>query len=682
MNPPTALRRHQSGTALDLRSITRGQRQANWLAGRSKCLWIDRWIGRAALRVARLCGMQIDAAWPGPVWAEVPFGAPLLSWFIAPVDNAGPDAFVKLLNTVFEQDRLAGTSPDLARLMRRVLQTQATRGRHNATECPSTLSGPRLSTRVLFIDEREYSQGTGAIAVSNDHKVFARMVDAARTAHPNAGFWLARSADNASGNWLSSFDGNCLPPDTHRLGERESLCSTLDYVDHVYTIGASEGMHALLADKPVHVFGAPYYAGWGLTKDDRHLPGRSARPTLAALFEIVFLRLAHYLNPATHAPGTLDELLDAIEAHEAVRRRFSDLRRVVGIRFQWWKRPFATPYLTAGGGTLRWVRDAESALDGEHAALWGARSAHGVAPHVPQIRIEDGFLHSLGLGSDLIAPHSQVIDRRGLYFDPAQPSDLTVLLNETEFGEIELRRAAALREQIVQLGLTKYNLGRRKPTWAAPAGKEVLLVPGQVADDASIRLGTRGITTADALLREVRDRRPDAFIVYKPHPDALSGNRSGLIDARLLADIVDTSADLLSLIDAAHEVHTLSSLAGFEALLRGKAVFTYGLPFYAGWGLTHDALTTVPWRERHLSLDMLTAGVLLRYPVYWDWRVRLYTTPEAVLLRLAPKAARPLDKIAFNRLRPFLKALRWIRNVLRYAIWCWEQRKRENANMA
>ncbi|WP_407972616.1 hypothetical protein ACJ51O_23125 [Burkholderia pyrrocinia] len=51
------------------------------------------------------------------------------------------------------------------------------------------------------------------------------------------------------------------------------------------------------------------------------------------------------------------------------------------------------------------------------------------------------------------------------------------------------------------------------------------------------------------------------------------------------------------------------------ALLRGKKVFTYGMPFYAGWGLTHDAISGIPARDRPLILDMLTAGVLLRYPL-------------------------------------------------------------------
>jgi capsular polysaccharide export protein len=656
------------GTALDLRGITRGFRLVRWLSGRWESPWIDRRAGRLALRLARARGMRINAAWPGPIWSNMRFGAPLLSWFLAPVSGAGPDAFVEALNAAFEREPCAGTSADVARLMQRVLHTHTTSARHQIARCHAALLEPRLNTRVLLIDQRTSSRNIGAVATRNHRHAFERMIDAAQAAHPQAEFWLARSGDAGSGSWLSS-TVRALPTGTRRVGEHDSLCATLQQVDHVYTIGASEGMHALLAGVPVHVFGAPYYAGWGLTDDDSPLAGRNARPTLAALFDVVFLRFAHYLNPATHAPGSLDDLLDSIELQEAVHRRFADLQRVAGVRFQWWKRPFATPFLTAGGGTLRWTHSPESLVAGEYAALWGARSAEGLPQQVPHVRIEDGFFHSTGLGSDMIAPRSQVIDRRGLYFDASQPSDLTVLLNETDFSDTELARAAALREQVVRLGVTKYNLGRRQPTWRAPTGTQVILVPGQVADDASIRLGTRAIATADALLREVRERRPEAFIVYKPHPDVLSGNRAGLIDAQRLADVVDADADLLSLVDAADEVHTLSSLAGFDALLRGKAVFTYGLPFYAGWGLTHDAWAPVPWRQRNLSLDMLTAGVLLRYPIYWDWRTHLYTTPEAVVQQLAPLAARSLGQVRGDRTRPFLKAVRWTRNALRHLIW-------------
>jgi capsular polysaccharide export protein len=640
-------------------------------------LWIDRRFGRLALRLARVCGKRVSVAWPGPVWSHGVSGTPLLSWFSAPVTDASTEAFAAAINSALtealEHNRSAHTSPEVERLMQRFARSHASTKRRSQSDCPAALFETRRLTRVMLIDERARSHGLGATAVRNSRQAFARMLQTARAAHPQAEFWIARSDDKGTGHWLSS-SVNVMPPSIRRLADHEALCAALPHVDHVYTLGASEGMHALLAGVPVHVFGAPYYAGWGLTDDDSHLLNRSARPTLVELFDVVFLRFTRYLNPFTHTLGTLDNLLDSIELQRSVQRRFADLQHVAGIRFQWWKRPFATPYISAGGATLRWTHEPQSVQTNECAVLWGARSADGLAPEVRRVRIEDGFFHSTGLGSDMIAPRSQVIDRRGLYFDASQPSDLSVLLNETEFSATELARAAALRSQVVRLGVTKYNLGRRNPAWRAPAGKQVVLVPGQVADDASIRLGTRAIGTADALLREVRELRPDAFVVYKPHPDVLSGNRTGLIDAQQLADIVDTEADLLSLVDMADEVHTLSSLAGFDALLRGKAVFTYGLPFYAGWGLTHDALAPVPWRHRTLTLDMLCAGVLLRYPLYWDWRTRLFTTPEAVVEQLAPEAARPLEQVRGNRMRPLLKAIRWTRNGICHASWRFRQR--------
>ena len=663
--------------AVTLGSVTRGFRSLNWLARRSDNLWIDGSLGRVALRLSRLSGKRVNATWHGPVWSRSGSGTPLLSWFSAPVTDASADGFAAAINealtTAREHNRSAGALPELDRLMQRFVRSHASTKRRSQSDCPAALLETKRLTRVMLIDERARSHGLGATAVRNSRRAFMRMVQAACSAHPQAEFWIARSDDKGAGRWLSS-SVDCMPPDVQRLADHESLCAALPHVDHVYTLGASEGMHALLADVPVHVFGAPYYAGWGLTDDDLYLPNRSVRPTLAALFDVVFLRFTRYLNPFTHTLGTLDDLLDSIELQRAVRHRFADLQHVAAIRFQWWKRPFATPYVSAGGATLRWTREPQSVQTNECAVLWGARSADGLAPEVPRVRIEDGFFHSTGLGSDMIAPRSQVIDRRGLYFDASQPSDLSVLLNETEFSATELARAAALRDQVVKLGVTKYNLGRRRPVWTAPAGKQIVLVPGQVADDASIRLGTRAIGTADALLREVRRLRPDAFVVYKPHPDVLSGNRNGLIEAQQLADIVDTEADLLSLVDVADEVHTLSSLAGFDALLRGKAVFTYGLPFYAGWGLTHDALAPVPWRHRTLTLDMLCAGVLLRYPLYWDWRTRLFTTPEAVVEQLAPEAARPLEQVRGNRMRPLLKAIRWTRNGICHALWRFRQR--------
>ncbi|ETN86862.1 capsule polysaccharide biosynthesis protein [Necator americanus] len=605
----------------------RGVRTLNWLAGRSGMVWCDSIAGRIALAFARLTGLHCDVAWQSPLWAREDRHAVPLAWFSVPDTAASPATFARAIDDALARHPDAGSSPDVARLMARVRVVRALD--HAQRTPPGSLQQARATAgeRVLFIDERASSSHDSRTARARS-AAFARMVSAARGAYPQAQFYVVRSGANGRGRWLSEASRS-LRQGFSIADVESTACAAIDQVTRVYTLAAPEGLHALLVNVPLHVFGAPWYAGWGLTQDAKKQTARKSRPTLAALFDIVFLRFGRYLDPATHAPGSLDALLDSLELQRQVAARFDALGNVAGVRFQWWKRPFATPYLGASGHALRWAGSTAEVAPHECAALWGARSAEGLADGVRHIRIEDGFLHSLGLGSDMNAPHSQ------------------------------------------------YNLGRRSPQWRAPAAKRVVLVPGQVADDASIRLGTRAISTADVLLKEVRSRRPDAFIVYKPHPDVMSGNRNGLIDAHRLADVVDTEADVLSLIEVSDEVHTLSSLAGFDALLRGKEVHTYGMPFYAGWGLTHDALAPLPWRERTLTLDMLTAGALLRYPLYWDWHLGLFTTPEAVAARLAPGAARPLRRVQGDRLRVWLKAKRWSRNVL--AHWIWRARQRHNS---
>jgi capsular polysaccharide export protein len=641
------------------------------LAGPKRTLRLDHGTGRRLAYCARALGVAASAAWPGPFPPRHERGAPLLAWFTVPVEYASESAFTDLLNRMLAAaDALQDPVPreNITRLADRVYQLRALDATHRVSDESTNEKAPQRRLRILLIDERVSMPGT-IWARQRRKAAFKNMIEASCARHPGATFRLVRSAGPGSGPWLSSAALDRLPQEITRLGGSYSLCRAIEEADHVYTVSAIEGVHALLGETPLHVFGAPYYAGWGLTNDSLHFAERTARPTLLQFFSVIFLKLARYLDPLTHGVGTLESLLDNIELQRDVSRRYRTHSRVAALHFQRWKRPFALPFLSAAACTLRWTHTPESLDINECAVLWGARSPSPLRPDADILRMEDGFIHSGGLGSDMSPPCSQVLDSCGIYFDATRPNDLTNLLNGSQFGDEELARAAALRQQIISLGLTKYNLGRQRPTWRAPAGKCVILVPGQVADDASIRLGTRTITTFDTLLREIRKSRPDAWVVYKPHPDVLSGNRRGLVDIENYADIVDTSSDIISLIENADEVHTLSSLSGFEALLRGKKVVTYGLPFYAGWGLTQDMLASIPWRKRRLTLDMLTAGVLLRYPLYWDWRLQRFTTPEHVVRTLAPLAARPLKQTRESKLRNTRKAIRWTRNLLRHFHW-------------
>lgn len=267
---------------------------------------------------------------------------------------------------------------------------------------------------------------------------------------------------------------------------------------------------------------------------------------------------------------------------------------------------------------LHIVSSGATVPSGASLLLWGQKPVPDGAPSdVRILRLEDGFLRSVGLGADLVRPMSWVVDRRGIYYDPRHPSDLEVILADTEFEGELLERARLLRERVVASGLTKYNVG--SAGWARPAEQhKVLLIVGQVESDASIAVGAPCLRTNLELLKAVRRENTDAYIIYKPHPDVLARlRRKGLHEdeAGAWCDEIVTDVDMSEMLAAVDEVHVLTSLAGFEALLRGKKVTCYGQPFYSGWGLTVDKLP-LPRRTRRLHLDQLVAGALILYPLY------------------------------------------------------------------
>ncbi|MES2017068.1 MAG: beta-3-deoxy-D-manno-oct-2-ulosonic acid transferase [Pseudomonadota bacterium] len=320
----------------------------------------------------------------------------------------------------------------------------------------------------------------------------------------------------------------------------------------------------------------------------------------------------------------------------------------------------------AAEARVRFVRTVQAVPDGAVLLLWGSQPLPAdVLARVQAVRLEDGFLRSVGLGSDLTQPLSWVLDRRGLYYDATRPSDLEHLLQNASFAQPLRARAARLRERIVASRITKYNVGAG--AWQRPAlAARVILVPGQVERDASLKFGAPRIATNMALLQAVREANPDAWIVYKPHPDVVAGLRAGgdgeALAAQFCNDIVlDVGMDaLLPLVD---EVHLMTSLTGFEALLRGKKVTCYGLPFYAGWGLTTDIIPLAR-RTRALCLDELVAAALILYPRYVSRTTAGLISPEQALDELL--AWRGIEATGWTTL--------W-RSVLRQVLCIWRADK-------
>jgi len=411
----------------------------------------------------------------------------------------------------------------------------------------------------------------------------------------------------------------------------------IDLADEVHVAGGDVlGLLGLLAGRAVHAHAPAWFAGWGVTEDGPAVPPRTATRSPAQVAAAGLLTGATYRDPFTGQATSFEAALDIA----AEWRRVCDANRGIAgcMGMQFWKRQRIGAFLHTGVHPPPQGASALAAArrTGGAVAAWASRMPEGLREAgVPVLRVEDGFLRSVGLGSDFLPPCSIIVDGSGIYYDPSRPSDLETTLAKANFDPALLRRAAVVVDRLVRTGVTKYNVGVA-PLPRLPHGR-VILVPGQVGDDLSVRLGGGAVRGNLALLQAVRGAAPDAHILYKPHPDVDAGHRTGAVpDTQALeyADQLVRGVPMAPLIAAVQEIHTLTSLTGFEALLRGRSVTCWGQPFYAGWGLTRD-MAPMLRRSRRLTLEELAAGVLLMYPRYLDPVTGLPCSAEVLLDRLA-----------------------------------------------
>ena len=520
-------------------------------------------------------------------------------------------------------------------------------------------AGELPANYVLLADQ---TLGDASLRYGNaSPQTFQNMLQAALDAHPESDVLVKIHPDVFAGRKKGHFDVAALQamPRVRVLAEDVHPVRLIEHARAVYVATSQMGFEALIWGKPVFTFGMPFYAGYGLTTDVITAPARRQPVALAQLVFAALLRYPRYLDPETNQLTTPERLIAWMGLQRTMRARFAS--PVYAPNFSRWKKPIVEGFFQ--GSEVRFIDKASDYPGSGSLALWG-RSQKSPAPPQDTVFLEDGFLRSVGLGADLIRPLSWVMDRRGIYYDSGQESDLEHILQTSTFDDALCSRASQLRRRIVAENLTKYNVGTGR--WSRPAtALRVILVPGQVESDASIRFGSPVVQRNMDLLRAVRQANPDAYVVYKPHPDVVAGLRNAgqnEKDSIQWCDEVIVDLPIGELFTSVDEVHVLTSLAGFEALLRGRKVVTYGQPFYAGWGLTTD-LHPVARRQRALSLDELVAGVLILYPTYVSRRSGRYTTPENALDELLVWKATGVSHMPRWRksLRPLLGAIAGLR---------------------
>ncbi|AZL60295.1 capsular polysaccharide biosynthesis protein [Tabrizicola piscis] len=595
--------------------------------GRSPTAWRGEAI--AARRHAPLVRVEdafLRSVHPGRARSEPPLGL-----LIDPVgvhfDSAAPSRMEQILQATDLQNSnlLARAEANVARIRQLHLS------KYNNFDLSLPTPDPGF---VLIVDQ---TKGDASIRHSGASEVtFRAMLDCALRDHPEARIVIRTHPETAA----QLRPGHFGPADA---GVRVTLLTApvsphhlLAAAAEVYTVSSQLGFEAILHGHRPRVFGQPFYAGWGLTRDEQPITRRNRRLTAEQLFAGAMLLAPLWYDPCRDRLCPLEDAIDQLEAQTRAFREDRHGHVAAGMRL--WKRS----RLQAIFGVERPLRfrydpaaaDRLAVATGRNLLIWAGKEPYGFDPKAPCLRVEDGFLRSRGLGADLVPPLSVVTDDLGIYYDPSRPSRLEALIAcPLPMGGRE--RAMALLERVRAAGVSKYNLPAT-PLPPLPEGYRIL-VPGQVEDDASIRKGAGAVRTNLGLLQAVRVANPGAVVIYKPHPDVVAGLRPGAIPPEVLAGLADAVlplADPVALLAEVAEVWTMTSLLGFEALIRGVPVTCLGAPFYAGWGLTRDQAPT-PARRGTADLATLVHATLIAYPRYWDPVSRQPCPPEVVLDRLS-----------------------------------------------
>ncbi len=438
----------------------------------------------------------------------------------------------------------------------------------------------------------------------------------------------------------------------HVLKQDLPIAQALETIDHVYTISSLGGFEALLRGLRTTTLGLPFYAGWGLGDDRQQISRRQRKLTIEQVFAVAYVMYPVYVDPLYKIRIAPSEAVLRI-ANESGRKenKFDDLylnnelvlardpagrNTVFLLFFHPWKREFFEKvfksykvYFLPSNISVSKLEQLLQYVDESELIIWGYKESEAIADFIRERkikvrRVEDGFVRSLALGSDHALPASVAIDGAHLYFDATGQSELEKILAEHDFKSDPdlLAEAEECISLILKNRVSKYNHVEAKTASEIFGEKKErrVLVIGQVEDDASIKYGCDRKILNNDLVIMARLENPDAEVFYKPHPDVLGGYREQRSDPALVECYAKVIYEPLALADALVDidhVYTITSLAGFEALLRGIKVTAFGSPFYAGWGLTDDRQPN-PRRTRKLTIVELFAGAYLLYPRYFD----------------------------------------------------------------
>ncbi|EHY7959291.1 capsular polysaccharide biosynthesis protein, partial [Campylobacter jejuni] len=236
------------------------------------------------------------------------------------------------------------------------------------------------------------------------------------------------------------------------------------------------------------------------------------------------------------------------------------------------------------------------------------------------ILLEDGFIRSLNLGVENSPSFSMVKDDIGIYYDATMPSKLENLLNTYEFKDEEIKQAKKAIELIKKYKISKYNNNLDIPDDYFQKDEKRVLIITQTANDTSLEFGlAKDFKTLD-MIKDAIKENPKSKIYIKIHPDVLSGKKQSDLDINSLPKeciLITENFNPIALLEFFDKVYTKTSGMGFEALMQECECICYGMPFYAGWGLTKDKLECKR-RMQKRSLEEVFYAAYILYSEYFN----------------------------------------------------------------
>ena len=502
------------------------------------------------------------------------------------------------------------------------------------------------------------------------------MIQSAIEENPTSTIYIKIHPDVLSGKKDSDIDIDFARKHCEIIDENINPISLLKHFDTVYTKTSQMGFEALIVGCKCVCFGVPFYSNWGITDDRIVCKRREKKLTVQEVFAGAYILYSRYYNPYKKRKSdildTINTIIELKDKNIQAPKKFQlqlpvklkkillycrEYKRVISsnniavffdihkgkndkkvaicIGFSEWKREYIKEYLSTytlyftNHRTPSWklIQLLETLHQDYEIFVWSYKDKLKLRNYFIKnkktiTRVEDGFIRSIGLGVDETKPLSLVFDNRGLYFNSQTLSNLEYILSykASKYSNEKLTKAKILIEKIVSKGISKYNFTKTNKTIEyIPKNTNIVLVIGQVEDDMSIKYGCSTSTTNLELLQKSTQENKNSFIIYKPHPDTLTGLRrvvSPIEECEKFCDVVDTTNSLDELLKISNHIYTITSLSGFEALLYSKKVTCFGTPFYSGWGLTDDRDTQNLNRKVSLSLEQLFYATYVEYPKY------------------------------------------------------------------